>query len=243
VWKKLEPEHKKLANAGFVLSGALILLARSVTSLVILILAVCVLSYGRWISRTKVFWAAMATASLLIPGILSVLWATTNLEAVSGGLGRDPLLTGRVPLWIMSVAAARLRPWFGYGYDAFWLPDGIFTKRIWHVLGWMPPHAHNGFIELWLELGTLGAGLFLVVFTYYAMRSVSFLLKRSSDPMSIWPIVFMAFMLFSNLTEVSFLSSNSIFFILYASTACLITEKTASRQSAMVHSVLLPRHG
>jgi exopolysaccharide production protein ExoQ len=114
------------------------------------------------------------------------------------------------------------RPWLGYGFNAFWLPDESYTQRIWHLLGWMPPHAHNGVLELWLELGIVGAGFFLALFVYYVAKSVKFL-RQSPDPAAAWPLIFLIFLFLASLTESEFLGSNSVTFILYVAVAATVS--------------------
>jgi exopolysaccharide production protein ExoQ len=224
-WKRIEPEHKWLARLGFVAAATLVLLARSATSLLILIFLVCILSYLRWSLRRRRLVAVAGLGALITAAVPLVFWASTHLEVVAGGLGRDPLLTGRVPLWILSTAAALQRPWLGFGYEAFWRPDEIYVRRIWHVLVWKAPHAHNGLLELWLDVGIIGLSLFLTVLIHYIARALKFSYLRRSDALALWPLMFLMFMVIGNLTEASFLSANSLTFILYVSAAFMLSNR------------------
>jgi O-antigen ligase len=150
-----------------------------------------------------------------------MMYIASNLEAVTEFLGKDPMLTGRVPLWVLSAVMALRRPWFGYGFDAFWLPDEPYVQKIWQLLRWQPPHAHNGILELWLELGVVGVGLYLLVFAYYVIKAVRFM-HGNSDPVGAWPLMFLTFLFLANLTESAFLGANSIYFVLYVSVAATL---------------------
>jgi exopolysaccharide production protein ExoQ len=227
-WKKVEPEHRQLAIAGLLASAALILLSRDTTSFVVLPLMLIILPYLQWTLRRSACWAAGGIALLLASGAISVFYLFTHIEWVAGLLGKDPMLTGRLPLWIVSVVMAVRRPWLGYGYSAFWLPDQGYTQRIWHLMGWVIPHAHNGLLELWLELGLVGTALFLVVFAYYVVRA-SGLVRRNSEPAAAWPLIFLMFLFFENLTESALLSENSIYFVLYATLAAGLYSKGTER--------------
>jgi exopolysaccharide production protein ExoQ len=217
-WKKVEPRNGGFAWAGFVTSVILVWLARDVTSLLVLALLLALLPYLQWTLRKSLGLAVSGMALLLTAGATLVIWVVSHWEAVTVALGKDPTLTGRVPLWILSTVMALRRPWFGYGYNAFWLQDQAYVRKIWHLLRWQPPHAHNGTLELWLELGLIGAGWFLLAFAYYLARSMRFF-RANSDAASAWPLMFLAFFFFSNLTEGFFLVSNSIYFILYVAMA------------------------
>jgi len=215
-WKGVDRKCSRLANLLFLASLLLVLLARSATSLLVLAFLLLLLFYLRW-SVAKSWAVALsglgAFATLTVPFVMRA----STLGDVTGGLGRDPFLTGRVPLWILSVAAALQRPWLGFGYEAFWQPDEFYAQRIWRLAHWTAPHAHNGFIELWLEIGLLGSTLFLSVLAYYMVKALRLHYEMKPETVALWPVTFLVFMLIGNLTEVSFLSANSVSFILLVS--------------------------
>jgi exopolysaccharide production protein ExoQ len=237
-WRRAEPSYKGLATAGFLASLILLALSQSMTSVVELVLLLILLPCLQRMAR-KDTWRMVGELTLLFAaGIASFVWMVAHLEYVTAFLGRSASLTGRVPLWIISIAMALRRPWLGYGYDAFWMPDQADTIRIWRVLTWEPPHAHNGFLELWLELGLVGLTLFLVVFTHYVLRSIKFY-RNSSEPAAIWPLMLLAFLFFANFTDTCFIDRNSIFFILYAAAA---TTTYGERSKVRVaHKFVQPR--
>lgn len=219
-WKRVDPEHRKLALLGFILSTILVLLSRDVTSLVTLCVLLIVFPYVESVIRSSIPRAIAAIVALFALGGLSMLYVSQHLEGVTGLLGKDPLLTGRVPLWILSAAMALRRPWLGYGFSAFWLPDDAYTQRIWHVLGWMPPHAHNGVLELWLELGLIGTSIFMLIFIHYCLRAIR-LLRKTHESVATWPLVFFLFLFITNFTESVFVVSNSIYFLLFVMSALM----------------------
>lgn len=223
-WGKVDPEHRALARAGFVASAILVFPARDMTSLLVLVFSLMLLPYLHLFLRRSLLWATSGMVLLLVSGMFFMFYATTNLEKLTGWLGKDPTLTGRVPLWILSTAMALQRPWLGYGFNAFWLPDETYTRRIWHLLHWMPPHAHNGILELWLELGIVGTGLYLAVFVYYVAKAVNFL-RQSSNPAAAWPLIFLVFLFLASLTESEFLGGSSVTFILYVAVAATVCTK------------------
>jgi len=217
-WKKVEPDKSGFAWAGLLSSAGLVLLARDMTSLLVLIALLILFPYSQWSLRSRLRRAVIGMAFLLSLGIMLVLWVASHLVAVTSFLGRDPTLTGRVPLWIFSTVMALRRPWLGYGYNAFWLTDDALVRKMWQLLRWQPPHAHNGALELWLELGFIGAAWFLLGFVFYLVQALKYF-RANSDAASAWPLMFLAFFFFANLTEGFFLVPNSIYFILYVAIA------------------------
>ena len=75
-------------------------------------------------------------------------------------LNRNQDLTGRTEIWSMVMDAILEHPWLGYGYHAFWRgADGPSVDV--RLSGWIPPHAHNGFLDLALDFGIAGPLLFV----------------------------------------------------------------------------------
>ena len=68
--------------------------------------------------------------------------------------GRDMTLTGRTALWVDVMKMGMKHPLLGYGYGAFWLPD--FGLSLWLRHDWGPTDAHNGYVDVFLDLGMAG---------------------------------------------------------------------------------------
>jgi hypothetical protein len=75
-------------------------------------------------------------------------------------LGKSEDLTGRLGIWEKVIALAQERPVQGWGWVSYWVPwvapfdDLVFRNGVRQL------HAHNAWIDLWLQLGILG----LIVF-------------------------------------------------------------------------------
>jgi exopolysaccharide production protein ExoQ len=191
--------------------------------------------YMRWALKQSVRRAVVAMACLFVVGVAAIRYVISHLVQVTGLLDRSPTLTGRVQLWILSCVAALRRPWLGYGYEAFWLPDTAFVQRIWHVMNWNAPSAHNGFIELWLELGIIGTLLFLLGFAYYLVCALR-LVHSHSEP-AVWCLAYLMFLFCIDLTEPIFFGANSIFFILYVTVAISLHKESEESRAATPFAV------
>jgi exopolysaccharide production protein ExoQ len=218
--------------AGAGLSGLLVWYSQSMTSTALL---VCILFLWPVLqavrARSQWLWWMVGSVCGII--LYSGWWLANHLDRVFDALNRDLTLTGRVPLWIGSYEAITQKPLLGYGYGGFWLGPNSQAYWVWMTAGWEAPHAHNGFLELWLGLGTLGGVLFL---TNYAIATVGAVrwLRRSETSAGLWPMVFLIFTIISNLTESAILEQNSIFWILYVAVvlkcdAILVSERVPSR--------------
>lgn len=75
-------------------------------------------------------------------------------------LGRDATLTGRTKLW-QEIVVMNDNPLLGTGFESFWM--GTRLDRIWRNHWWHPNEAHNGYLEVFLNLGWIGVALLAVV--------------------------------------------------------------------------------
>ncbi|CAN5382099.1 O-antigen ligase [soil metagenome] len=81
----------------------------------------------------------------------------TEPAVVLKALGKDPSLTGRTDIWVALMREVNLRPLTGFGYQAFWGRDSIPAAWIRAETQWPVPSAHNGWIDLLIQLGWPGA--------------------------------------------------------------------------------------
>lgn len=151
-------------------------------------------------------------------------WVTDNFEVILETLGKSPNLTGRTFLWAGALSAIVQRPVLGAGYNAFWAGDGGGFIRA--AVKWQAPHAHNGYLDLSLDLGIIGLGLFVLglVVNFRFARKYSQLAR----PANLWPLVFVNFMFLYNFTESSILTRNSLLWIIYVSISIAVTRREAS---------------
>ena len=87
-------------------------------------------------------------------------------SALSQSLGRGSGLTGRTDIWAASIAAAG-NPVFGTGFESFWNANAPKVNHSLQLLGFRDlPNlntAHNGYIQVYLDLGWLGLCLIVVI--------------------------------------------------------------------------------
>ena len=139
------------------LATLLVLATQSKTSLLCWILGVGLVA-GWWVLRQG--GAAVTVAAVWLGVVLSVgggwLW-TTQSSAILEALGKDPSLTGRTLIWGSLMRKVGERPWTGYGFSAFWGEDSIPAREVRLETQWPVPSAHNGWIDLLVQLGWPGA--------------------------------------------------------------------------------------
>lgn len=85
---------------------------------------------------------------------------------VLGAFGKDATLTGRTYLWQQGIEAAAANPWFGVGYQAYWVQGFSEAERLWeefYIGTRFGFHFHNTFIEAMVETGAVGLLLLCMV--------------------------------------------------------------------------------
>jgi O-antigen ligase len=130
-------------------------------------------------------------------------------------------LTGRTPVWeLLFTEKIPKRPVLGYGFHGFWQPwrgpDNPAANDISGLLimpsGWAPPHSHNSFIEIILDLGYVGFACFVLSFFTALAGAVRYLTRPQppGTPMieSILPMLLLVFIIFPNLTEIPLVENN-----------------------------------
>jgi O-antigen ligase len=79
--------------------------------------------------------------------------------------GHGLTMEGRARLW-QYLLQNDDSPIFGTGFESFWL--GSRTQKIWEEFRWQPTQAHNGYVEIYINLGIVGLmillGLIVVTF-------------------------------------------------------------------------------
>jgi exopolysaccharide production protein ExoQ len=133
--------------------------ADSMTPFACFILAglVIVMASSRAVSRRP------ALIHLVVGAVLSIAFSALFLHIGSGllaNLGRDSSLTGRTDIWDMVIAMTPNRL-LGAGYESFWVGERL--QKIWAIYWNHPNQAHNGYLEIYLNLGWLGVTLLAVV--------------------------------------------------------------------------------
>jgi O-antigen ligase len=84
-------------------------------------------------------------------------------------LGKSDTLTGRLGIWDAVIGLAQQRPVAGWGWISYWAPWVAPFKNLVKKAGVQQLHAHNAWLDVWLQLGILGVVVFaaLVLLTAY----------------------------------------------------------------------------
>lgn len=93
-------------------------------------------------------------------------------DAALKAMGRNPNLTGRTEIWALAITMAP-NAIVGAGFETFWCGPRVAKFYARHGGISMTNEAHNGYIEVYLNLGVLGVGLIALILGQGYRRSVS----------------------------------------------------------------------
>lgn len=109
--------------------------------------------------------AARFIGVLLAIGMASLLiFMIVAPDLVLVLIGKDPTLTGRTEIWAFVTNDIWMKPLFGWGYFGFWGLNNPASREISDAVHWVVPQAHDGLLELLLNIGILGTALFFWLF-------------------------------------------------------------------------------
>ena len=148
-----------------------IVLTRSATITIAIVILVAVLGVVLLLRRTgpKATVAVYAAVVALIVGAAVVVSRASS--AILGLLGKSDDLTGRLDIWSAVIDLAQQRPAFGWGWVSWWVPWVAPFDTLAFEAGVRQLHAHNAWLDVWLQLGVLGLIVFGGLVLGTAVRS------------------------------------------------------------------------
>jgi exopolysaccharide production protein ExoQ len=174
----------------------------------------------RW-ARKRSFVNAM------VFGILAVTVSALFLNIGSGmlqELGRNSTLTGRTNIW-HSVLSFVQNPIFGTGFESFWV--GPRYNQVWQMTGIELNQAHNGYLEVYLNLGWTGIALLALVLIAAYRRIVTALSWMT--PAASLRLAYFIVAICQNFTEASFKIMHPVWISLLLA-AMVVPEVLPSRE-------------
>lgn len=217
--------YRWVAWSGLMLSLGLLLLSGSMTSLIVLLTVLFVLPLYVALRWNRTLSVPFFIAVVLLVGT-GALWLFSDVGALLDRLGKDVTLTGRTLLWPAVLEMIQERPWLGYGYSAFWLGLEGESATLWFITNQEYDHAHNGILDLWLDLGLMGMSVFALTYLLAFGRAVVWV-RMTKTMEGLWPLAFLTFVLLYNLTESALLLRNNLIWILFVAVALSTTTRRA----------------
>ncbi len=188
---------KIIAGFEYILLFITLIYTRSATSTVIgLILTFC--SARLWIRKGP---ARLIYQYIIFSIVVIMIYVVVFLpDQIFPMLGRDASFTGRMPLWEESLGLIAQAPVLGYGYSGFWNVDSKDVQYLWAVIGWEAPNAHDGYLDILLQLGIVGLVLYLSLWGTIIVRAFT-RLRAGDMPEAAWILIMMLGNVILNIDE------------------------------------------
>ena len=163
VYRDREHPHRTRKLLAYTIVIAMVLwlfgTANSVTSISCFVMA----SGFMMVTSMRAFDRKTSVVHLIIAMMISLSLFALFFDSggnLVGSLGRDSTMTGRTGIWkaVLSVSG---NPLVGTGFESFWLGERL--QRVWSMTAKGIQEAHNGYLEMYLNLGWIGVGLLGVV--------------------------------------------------------------------------------
>lgn len=237
------PKQRYLSLVCLILSWIAFINGNSGASKVLLVVLLGLWIYLGFAKKLKVQWAFVSVVLFFILSICLMIIVTENLEFIFvDTLNKDLTLTGRTEFWPILVNKINQHPILGYGLGGFWQPwqgeanpggDVIVARTQFH-----PSHAHNGFLDLGLELGWLGLALFVMSFFNNVAKAVIYL-GRNPMPVAGLPLLLLTYTLMPNITETGLFGASGFWFW-YVVTTVRLNLETSESPKRKTHSSVPP---
>ncbi|HEX4771132.1 MAG TPA: O-antigen ligase [Bryobacteraceae bacterium] len=140
----------------------------------------------------------IAVTFVLVLSMIGAVFA--YLDPFIRFVGKDPTLTGRTGIWLAVLQSIAKRPILGYGFGSFWLGLNPESFNIAVSIHWMNiGYAENGFLELWLELGTVGLVICLILFGRALVQGLKLARSKYYTPQAGWFLTLIVLELLTNI--------------------------------------------
>lgn len=138
----------------------------SATSAIALLFGILTFLYLLWLRKRNMLIGTKTTVlligSIVLLGIMAPFTGGSFLSGTASVVGRGETLTGRTDIWAYLLPYAMNSILLGHGYGGFWT-DALREAT--------SSHAHNGYLDIVLNLGLVGFLLFGIFFLTSCLRA------------------------------------------------------------------------
>lgn len=215
LWKGGRTRWQRLASIGpeagvFLMCLWILSIADSQTSVVSFTVGLVVFLACRTVlAGTPV---KVTVGAVVVIGVVGAVGVQTSAMrgVVATSVGRNESLTTRTDIWAAAVALPT-NPVVGAGFSSVWLtPYGLALKE---VFGPSLTHSHNGYLETYLNGGSIGVALLIGVLLSAALQAARHLRAKTSAG-AFYVALVLAGVVY-NFTEVTFNNGNGLGLLLW----------------------------
>lgn len=220
---------------------ALLILSNSAQAYITALVMVSILFICHCLTRFSFRYLMVILPVYAMTTLISTYVVNEQLPAILAFFGKDPGLTGRTEFWGQLLARLSNRWILGYGVNGFWQPwrgESNPANSIINANGFIPPHAHNGFLDLALNLGMVGLILFVLALLG-SLRQTLMSLLSSSNLDFVIPLIFLTYVIVANISETQLLGDGYIWYLfIFTSVRLRVEAKTQNSSNPLRHGDL-----
>jgi exopolysaccharide production protein ExoQ len=183
--------------------------------------ALIVLALRRCSAAGLITGYALLVTGIVVSAVLAMTWQDVLLA-----LGRDPTFTNRTRIWQLVLEYIDRRPWFGYGFGAFWREQNEDAQVLWVALGFKTPHAHNSWLEMALGIGVVGTGIAVLGWLAAFYRTLRVAAAPHAEHVA-FCLAFLAAIFFENLSEYEFFRPGRLMWALFVAIVVYLGREVA----------------
>jgi exopolysaccharide production protein ExoQ len=204
-----------------IISVILLIKSESKTSLVVCLIIILIIPVCNIIRKNPILAIGLFFAAINI-GVIILSSDFGIMNKLLASMGKDATLTGRTQIWSYAIQAIKTKPFFGYGYGAFFQGFKGPSEFICNLMEFAIFEAHNGYLGITLDLGIIGFSIFIFSLIKNVVNS---LLIQSwyKNYIVIFSIIFIVYFLIFNITEAIVIAQNQISWTMYSFIATYIS--------------------
>lgn len=191
----LQGRWRLLTASAAVLGMLLIVLTRSATPILSVMLTLAPLPFAYALIRSRTAFSLLVGLSLIAVAVVGsatyvavTYFGADPIGAVLDSFGKERSLTGRTLLWDMAHQAMDARPWLGFGFNAYWIDPPAGMLQIRDAFNQKITFFHNNFLEAAVAFGVIGPVMLVMGIVVVAVRSIRRLFY-ATEPIEIWPLL------------------------------------------------------
>jgi exopolysaccharide production protein ExoQ len=232
--------HTFWTISGIVIALTCLLLSRSSTSLLSMLLSVVFMTLMLRVPVIKARFSTLVVISIftlifiyalaiqnLIPGVSTLLAPVMHLT------GKDMTFSARSIIWDVIKERIQAAPWLGTGYGAYWTgpnPGSEAYDRFMALMNFYPSESHNGYLEIMNDLGRVGLICLLAFLVFFVRQAL--LLMPFDRGQAVLHIALLFQQMVDNLSESEWFSRTATCTLLILGSTCLSRALLEQRLSA-----------
>ncbi len=180
----------------------------------------------------------VAALACIIP---AVVVGAAFPDSVLELLGKDPTLTGRTEVWAYVVNDIAMKPLLGWGYEVFWEASNPAAIEISDAVHWVVPQAHNGMLEILLQVGFVGSVLYVALLVRVTWLSVR-CMRSHWGPLGVTTLLVCVAVVLTGVSETVLLApfEASTGALMVTGLFCERALRTAARRQRRFYSAIRP---